>query len=882
MIDFVLMPDGLSANYVRNSLAKYNLNGVKVGNFSALLEALQSLWVLNDANNDWDDKLQEQALLMPAAFWAKSIKVDEVSVIKQLDKSLKHILSGLSIEGCLSKIENPATKAEIYFNDLVELHENMQGTRPLSQQMAKEWFTKANNPSLDTTNLYYCADLFHFDSWQQEIIDRLSENSKDNSLNHSTILSVLEEISKDVESEFTSLKKYLFTSQTQMVMPSGLKGLKPRDDLEACEAVASMIQKATQQGVSLDEIAVVYPVGTHYPLWLAKVFKQAGINGSNLPTHQSVLDWQTALLRDLVVLQTHNTPPMARMSVLSNPLMPWRSHKSRISIVERSLDNDVRAVADEISEGFIDLLEQKTDNANQMIQWLKTVATHLKPLNEQGLTTERLTEKFKQLETWFELYAHDTFAEQCQKVLNQLQPHSLNLSSEKTHTLNAVTVLASNECLLKPVKHLFVLGFNQGHYTSNASSLASKTVLNKQAWLLLSEQVGLDLNTFEKKVCFDQYQLKALLGKTQESLTILASQQDFEGGRLHLSETALDLALCFMPPEKVDPDALFEALPKSNHPLLEFEEIITPELGSNVIEDIDLKTNILALHTDKHGKQRPESPSSFETMMVSPLAWLLDRQGLKDKGWQVQELDVMLQGTVAHKVFELFKNKQTEAFSDSLYNQLFHQAVTTDAPFLLEPEWRLELIQLKQQVKPAFEKFVTWLAQTGWRIAEVEQRFTGQVWGVPVKGFADAILTKEKSVLVLDYKKSKSKDRLTRLSHGFDLQTYIYRELYQQKYGPTDINSGYYNLNDQVMVLDQNQPADSDIKVVAPEISIEEQSAEARNLVQQRLSQLKSGQVELNTNQDKANWEKEGIKAYALKDNPVVSRFMKKAEDEQA
>jgi len=882
MIDFVLMPDGLSANYVRNSLAKYNLNGVKVGNFSALLEALQSLWVLDGVNNDWDDKLQEQALLMPAAFWVKSIKVDEVSVIKQLDKSLKHILSSLPLNGSLSKIENPANKSETYFNDLVELHQNMQGTRPLSQQMAKEWFTNANNPSLDTINLYYCADLFHFDFWQQEIIDRLSENSKYNSVNHSMIFNVLDEISKETESEFTSLKNRLFTSQSPMAMPSDLKCLKPRDDVEACEVVASMIQKATSQGVGFDEIAVVYPVGTHYPIWLSKVFKQAGINVSNLSTHQPVFDWQTVLLRDLVVLQTHNTPPMARMSVLSNPLMPWRSHKSRISIIERALEDKVRAVADEISEGLMDLLQQKTDNANQMIQWLKTVATHLKPLNEQGLTTERLNDKLKQLETWFELYANDTFAEQCQKVLNQLQPHSLNLSSEKTHTLNAVTVLASNEVLLKPVKHLFVLGFNQGHYSSNASNMASQTVLNNQAWLLLGEQVGFDLNTFEKKVCFDQNQLKALLGQTLESLTILASQQDFEGGRLHLSETALDLALCFMAPEKVDPDALFEALPKSNHPLLEFEEIIIPELGSRIIGDIDLKTNILGLHTDEDGNQRPESPSSFETMMVSPLAWLLERQGLKDKGWQVQELDVMLQGTVAHKVFELFKNKQTEAFSDSLYNQLFHQAVTKEAPFLLEPEWRLELIQLKQQVKPAFEKFVTWLSKTGWQIAEVEQRFTGQIWGVPVKGFADAILTKEKSVLVLDYKKSKSKDRLTRLSHGFDLQTYIYRELYQQEHGQTDINSGYYNLNDQVMVFDQIQTVDSDIKVVAPEISIEEQSVEARNLVQQRLSQLKSGQVELNTNQDKVNWEKEGIKAYALKDNPVVTRFMNVAEDEQA
>lgn len=879
MVDFVLVPDGLSGNFVRNELAKYNLNGVKVGNFSALLEAFQSLWVFEVPNDDWEEKLQEKALMMPTAFWAKSIKVDEVSVIKQLDQSLKHILSGLPLNDSLSKIETPSTKAELYFNDLVELYQKMQRIRPISQQIAKKWLTQSNELALDAINLYLNTDLFQFDIWQQEIIDALTKNTKGRTLNHPTILKTLEKITKEAESEFTLLKKRLFTSQPPMAMPIGFKGLKPRDDLEACEVVASMIQKAINNGVSFDDIAVVYPSGTNSPIWLEKEFQQAGINVSNLPTHQSVFDWQTALLRDLLVLQTHNTPPMARMSVLSNPLMPWRNHKYRISIIENELD-DVCDVANEISEGFIDLLEQKTKDSKQTIQWLTEIVKHLKPLNEQGLTIDRFNDKLKQLETWFELYSSDSFAEQCQKVLNQLQPHSLNLSAEKKHYINSVTALASNEVLLKPVKHLFVLGFNQGHYSSNASNMASQTVLNNQAWSLLSEQVGLDLNAFEKKVDFDQYQFKELLGKAQESLTILASQQDFEGGRLLLSETALDLALCFMSPEDVNPDSLFETLQKANHPLLEFVETAIPEQDTSSIEDLDLKTNILDLHTNHEGNQRPESPSSFETMMVSPLAWLLDRQGLKDKGWKVQELDVMLQGTVAHKVFELFKGKQYEVFSDTLYNELFQQAVTQEASFLLESVWRLELIQLKQQVKPAFEKFVTWLSQTGWRIAEVEQRFTGEIWGVPVKGFADAILKKEASVLVLDYKKSKSKDRLTRLSHGFDLQTYIYRELYQQQHGQTKIHSGYYNLNDQVMVLDHIQTVDSDIKVIAPDVSIEEQSLKARNLVLNRLSQLKAGQIELNSNQDQADWEKEGIKAYALKDNPVVTRFMKEVEVE--
>jgi hypothetical protein len=642
-----------------------------------------------------------------------------------------------------------------------------------------------------------------------------------------------------------------------------------------------MIQKATALGISPQEFAVVYPAGSNYPIWLGKVFEQAGILVSNLPAYQAVFDWQTALLRDLVVLQSESTPPMAWMSVLSNPLMPWRNHKKRISIIEGKI-HKVREVADEDADGLIPLLAQKMESSEETIEWLKAVVEYLKPLNEQGLTSERMNEKLSQLEVWFELYENDVFEEQCQKILNQLQPYSLNMAGEKNHYLNAVTALASNETLLRPVTHLFVLGFNQGNYTFNASNQSDKTVLNNQAWSLLSKQSGLALDTFDSEVLFAQTHLKALLGKAVESLTILTAQQDFNGGRLHLSETALDLALCFMPAEKVNPGLLFSSLTDSDHPLLHFSEINTQQQAPLILEELTLEQDLLALHTVDDGSQRPESPSSFETMIVSPLAWLLDRQGLKDKGWEVQGLDVMLQGTVAHKVFELYPKHQTETLTDALYEQLFFQAVKQDAAFLLEPQWRLELVQLKQQVKPAFDKFAIWLAQTGWTIHkdDVEKKLSGELWNIPVKGFADAVLKKGDKVLVLDYKKSQSKDRIKRLSHGFDLQTYIYRELYQQECGETEIHSGYYNLNDQVMVLDQLLDAEEGIKVVAPNISVDEQSIQARVLVESRLSQLRQGKVELNSIQDQSKWEKDGIKAYALKNNPVVIRFMKEQEEE--
>jgi len=881
MLDFVLVPDGLSANYVRRELSKHSPNGIKVGNFSVLLETLTDLWVLPVQSDNWSDILQASALKMADAFWSKSIQVDEVSVIKQLDQSLRHILKSLPLGQSVSCLENPQTKAERYFNDLVSLHQNMHHVRPFEQQTAKQWLVQANVLSLDSINIYFDQDYFCFDVWQQEVIKALLANQTQVSPNKDLIDSLLIHLAEEVPSDFVALKNVLFTNQPPVSIPEGYKGVLCRDALEECEAVASMVQVASNKGISLDEIAVIYPAGSNYPLWMSKVFEKAGIVVSNLPTYQAIFDWQATLLRDLVVLKSESAPPMAWMSVLSNPLMPWRNHNKRILIIEGKVD-DIRDMADEVSEGLIDLLTQKVNDSSEMLEWFMAVIKHLEPLNEQGLTHERMASKLNQLIVWFELYAEDTYDEQCQKILNQLQPKSLNIAGEKSHYLNAVTAVASNETLLKPAKHLFVLGFNQGTYFHNASDKSGRTILNNQAWSLLTEQTGLVLDTFKEEVSFGQTQIKSLLGKAVESLTILASQQDFDGGRLHLSETAFDLALCFMPAEKVNPNLLFSALRDSDHPFLKLTEISIQPEESLVLDDLKLQQNLLALHTVDDGSQRPESPSSFETMMVSPLSWLLDRQGLKDKSWSVEKLDVLLQGTVAHKVFELYKKRQDEPLSDELYEQLFLQAVQEDAAFLQGQQWRLELVQLKQQVKPAFDKFVCWLELSGWRIIGVEKRLKGQIWDIPVKGFADALLKKENEILVLDYKKSKSDDRVKRLKSGFDLQTYIYRELYQQEHGKTDIYSGYYNLNDQVMVLDQAQSSGNEMKIVVPDISVQAQSLEAQNKVQNRLSQLKQGCVELNTNQDSSNWEVFGIKAYALKDNPVVIRFMKEQETETA
>ena len=152
----------------------------------------------------------------------------------------------------------------------------------------------------------------------------------------------------------------------------------------------------------------------------------------------------------------------------------------------------------------------------------------------------------------------------------------------------------------------------------------------------------------------------------------------------------------------------------------------------------------------------------------------------------------------------------------------------------------------------------------------------GRLWDWPIKGFIDAILQSPDQVFIMDYKKSKSDDRYKRLNAGFDLQTYIYRQIYTQSRGPANMITGYFNLNDRVMVLDQAVEGSEAIDVKTPELPLEQQSEQAVSLVTQRFAELRAGHLTLNQADEAKTWKSRGIKAYAF-ENSLVKLTMGQA-----
>ena len=104
--------------------------------------------------------------------------------------------------------------------------------------------------------------------------------------------------------------------------------------------------------------------------------------------------------------------------------------------------------------------------------------------------------------------------------------------------------------------------------------------------------------------------------------------------------------------------------------------------------------DLLALRRKDDGTTKPQSPSRLETLLVSPLAWLMDEVGAGDMSWSAEELDVMAKGNIAHDVFEhVFLKDQPVPEPPALtaaVAEAYDRALTRHAGFLRSASWEME------------------------------------------------------------------------------------------------------------------------------------------------------------------------------------------------
>jgi hypothetical protein len=476
-------------------------------------------------------------------------------------------------------------------------------------------------------------------------------------------------------------------------------------------------------------------------------------------------------------------------------------------------------------------------------------------------------------------------------------PVALRSEGEVSYTQEGISVFVEDFEAWRRVKSLYILGFSARRYPKRAGS---SPVFSETELSVLQDQLNLDLQTGNQIIAQRRGLFARQLRSASEKMTFFIPCRNALGEELFPSETLTFMAKLFG--DIKEPENLILNLDSTEDKAKIQGLSLAPEKfplppNSYVTKDLSIKSNLLEIRKDKDGNPIPESPSSLETLVVSPFAWLLNQLRIEPKHWAPEKLGPLNQGSLAHMVFEgLFspdKEIPEPGEVSSLVQELLNRAIRARMPILQSPAWRVERQNLQSDIENA---------ALGWQ--DILEAFQGQIlgnelWlegvfeGYAIHGGADSIVSLPGGrIFVVDFKKSSSVNRLERMEKGYDIQASLYRQMLKTG-GPKneddeisanhlkqakEIGVLYFTMNDQTALTDTSDWSEEKIPGVV-ELS-ENISSNGIELVKEKLDEINKGIVLLNRTGDTESLEKEsGIKAYALDNSPLIGLFTQPVPD---
>lgn len=432
------------------------------------------------------------------------------------------------------------------------------------------------------------------------------------------------------------------------------------------------------------------------------------------------------------------------------------------------------------------------------------------------------------------------------------------------YLLGGVRVMLAHEAPDRRFRKLLVLGFNDGAYPTSPSG--NPFFLDSEV-ALIRDQTGLVLPSMASQLDGALDLFIRQLDCASEQIVLLLSERDRAGNSLAPSSSLPLIARLVA--GVAAPDALVVPMTRGEGTVWdrlvawrdrpEFKAIAAPDLPQH----LEFGINLLGLRRKDDGSLRPQSPSRLETLLVSPLAWMLTELGAKQISWQPEALDVMLRGSLAHEVFELLfppgTNHPDHDSVAALVPDLLMERIRAIAPFLQSPAWLVERRTLESEIIKAGRHWSLVLTALGAEIVGNEFWLSGEMFGHPVHGKADCLLRlADGQAVVVDYKKSSSGNRRKRLKAGWDLQVDLYRRMNvrvdEQSSEPVQRIAAalvanrlpgvaYHMLNDGGVLVNGLLDIESDhLEVIAGDIA-----EQAVAQIEARFVALRAGRLTINT-----------------------------------
>lgn len=657
-----------------------------------------------------------------------------------------------------------------------------------------------------------------------------------------------------------------------------------RDSLHEARFAAALARRMLDDGrvgrqSDIAVLAIDDPVARAH---LAEAFAAQGLRltGQDGPARRDLAgELATLALRVLRV----PAPAMALASLATLPFLPWGAANGNAIARDLMRGRYQSRIAERLTGPSADLWQALTSGAKsgpQLAFRLAQIAERIvAPAGDDLLLAEA-----RALLRRIAAEAGDGAVDW--PALHRIARASGRIATEGERHLDGISLLDEGELPWRGCRHLVVTGFTAGHYPQGAGP--SPFFLESER-ALIAARLGISLPSAQDRLRRGMALFQRQLGAASEGVTFLSPRLDGQGKPLSapltraliarllgVKEAALAVDPAGIAPDSA-PVALTEIAPAAQ---------TLPALPDSGV--IGLGRSLLDLRRDEAGAALPQSPSRLETLLVSPLAWLLAEMEADDQPWKPETLDILLRGTLAHHVLEMAFPANAPlpeaAALPALVAAHFAEGVRVNAPFLAAPEWRMEHDGLCRDCLRAAQVWLEILTGEGASVIANEVTLAGEAHGITIRGRADSLLRlPDGQVVIVDHKKSGARNRRERMKAGWDLQVALYRDMLLRPTAEASpetrglvrdqVAIAYHTLNDGTVLRSGAHPRNAATPRV--EELREAIAAQSLPLLQARLAEVGAGLLRLNGTGDEAFLTKAAkITPYGFDSSPLIRALM--------
>ncbi len=901
MNHFLLVPDRGAARRLRRIIVDAGgAFGISVGTWPELIERLRVTRLLPPPSIEWDGAFRNALTAMTAAPWHESMTVAPIETTRAISRVLREVFDALfgqdrdnGPDALLDTLKKLEGRAALHLRALAQLWKRLGTALPEDIRIALHVLSTDTNLRIADVRVVVGSNGRKLTPLQRRLTDALAPDADDARAHD--LQALVERVEKPAcsnpKSALSHVSIRLFVEdKSDVVAPDGtIQILAARDTREEAEVAASMAQAIlrAEPGLSLAEIGVLVPADDAYGDAVRDAFTLAGLALSGISTGQRLRDFGREYVRHFLSCRQRLAPVMALASFVTSPLTPWPEATGRAMaamVMNGKFDLERALDLDKTGKEILSLLRTDDESASGLVSALTALGRHIrsdKSLEASAAAAgEAIAIVLKRLPAEGQVDLNE---------LARLVSPAPQTIDDSAFWQDAVTIFAEDTLPWKQVQHLIVLGASSGRYPTGPYV---SPVFNEYERRDIQQKIELNLPTAEDALIDGRLRFLAQLRAARQSLTIFVPERDPDGSPLAPSESLVfaarllgsdleNLILRFsLPTDR----AKASFVPVAQQPA----PVTVPETAAPTFE---IGADLLSLRKGKDGKPRPQSPSRLETLLVSPLAFVLEELGAVPDDWAPEEAGPALRGTLAHAAFEqLFTPDQSLPDADTIRQRLpslFEEGVRRLAPFFMGAAWSVERQTLRREIENAAIAWGEFLQSENARMIGREFTLVGSLDGVSVHGRADALIgLANKRFMIVDYKKAGSRKRRRRMEAGFDIQLPLYRLMATSgtmeglaEDAITSIQDGaavgiaYFMMDDgrtlTDLVVDLGvshptwRPIETDISAIAMPI------------VRQRLASLRNGSIERDTVSWLTQLDKVGnVGLYAIDSSPLLPRFV--------